>query len=158
VEAFPIPATNDDDSAMKPFVDSMMSAMSCGKDRDKLSAIGAATHDQTGLIARAMTSWGSAALAVQTRFFKTKISLRILMSSPLLCAVYKITMPETDIKAKFGAASGPRQVDLLIGFDPSRPLHGPVAEWRRDGRGTAHQSWFDSRLAHVWHFGEGWLT
>jgi hypothetical protein len=48
--------TNDDDSAMKPFADSMMSAVSCGKDRDKLSAIGAATHDQTGLIARAMTS------------------------------------------------------------------------------------------------------
>jgi hypothetical protein len=56
VEALPIPATNDDDSAMKPFVDSMMSAMSCGKDRDKLSAVGAATHDQTGSIARAMTS------------------------------------------------------------------------------------------------------
>jgi hypothetical protein len=28
------------------------------------------------------------------------------MSSPLLCAVYRITMPEPDIKAKFGAASG----------------------------------------------------
>jgi hypothetical protein len=35
---------------------------------------------------------------------------------------------------------------LRRGFDPSRPLHGPVAEWQRDGRGTVYQSWFDSRL------------
>jgi hypothetical protein len=56
VEAFAISATNDDDSAMKRFVTSMMSALSCGMDRYKLSAIGAATREHTGLIALAMMS------------------------------------------------------------------------------------------------------
>jgi hypothetical protein len=56
---------------MKRFVDSMMSAISCGKDRYKLSAIAAATRGHSGLIALAMTSYGSAAIAVQTPSFKT---------------------------------------------------------------------------------------